>query len=145
MPVDAILIYGIRLYSSADGSTYSEYADMRAMGAPPAPMGPEVDVTPLADSEDARQFRIGLLTFNECDFEEFYTKVRMARVVSEFRTNRYWKIVIPDGATVGASSYMTFRGWIKEYSTPTASNADDPATIKFKVKVTGGLTWVSGS
>lgn len=146
MAVDAILVYGTRLYScdTVDGS-YTEYADMKSIGTLPAPDSPEVDVTPLADSDDFRQFRLGLAVAGQFDAEQFYTKTRMTTIQTQYRTKRFWRIVFPDGANVGASSKVEFQGWLKQYSPPAAANADDPAIIKFTVKLTGKPTFTAGS
>ena len=145
MPVDAILVYGTRLYYSADGVSYTELTDMQAIGTPPSPDAPEVDVTPLADSSDYRQFALGLAVAGEMDCKQFYNKTRAAAIIALFRLNKYWKIIYPDNATPSLSSSTTFRGWLKQYMMPGAANPDDPAVIGFKIKLTGAPTFTAGS
>lgn len=143
--VDAILVYGSRCYYSSDGgSTYTELADMKQIGVPPTDT-PDVDVTPLADSDDYRQFRLALSVAGELDCKQFFNKTRMSALQTLARTKLKWRIRVPDSATVANCSKIEFDGWLKIPQLSPLSDPDEPVTIDFKVKLTGKVTWTQGT
>jgi hypothetical protein len=142
MPVDAILVYGTRIYESADNVTYNELADMRELTIP-APDEPDTDVTPLADSDDARQFRLALTVAGELDCKQYFTAARMTNLQTKKRTLRYWRVRFPDSPVVANQSKLEFRGWLKTPTRSPATNPDDPITIDFKIKISGAVTFTA--
>lgn len=145
MAVDAILVYGTRLYYSLDGVSYTEFTDLREVEAPGTPEAPEVDITPLADSSDYRQFRLGLSVAGEFTFRQYYKKSRLTTLISLFRTSIYWRLIYPDNATPANASKVEFVGYVKRWAPPAATNPDDPAVIEGTVKLTGAPTFTEGS
>lgn len=145
MAVDAILVYGTRLWDSADGVTFTEYVDCQSLGAPGSPTSPEVDVTPLADSADFRQFRIGLATAGEFTVRQYFTKARMTRVLAAFRVSKTWRITYPDHPTPASASRVVCLGYVKAYTAPPAPQPDEPAVIEFTVRLTGAPTFTEAS
>lgn len=145
MPVDAILVYGVRLYFSADGVNYTELFDMKSIGVPGMPDSPEVDVTPLADSEDFRQFRLGLAVAGEMECKQFWNKARFASLQAIYRTNAYWRMRFPDSTVVANQSKIEFRGWLKKLAPSPFDDPDAPVTSDFTVKLTGKPTFTAGT
>lgn len=143
--VDAILVYGSRVYFSSDGgSNYNELADMKQIGVPPTDT-PDVDVTPLADSDNFRQFRLGLSVAGELDLKQFFNKTRMSTLQGLARQKLKWRIRVPDSATVANCSKIEFDGWLKWSQLSPLSDPDEPITIDFKVKLAGAITWTQGT
>lgn len=145
MPVSAILVYGTRVWDSTDGVTYTEFADCQSIAAPGSPQVPEVDVTPLADSADYRQFLAGLAVAGEFTVRQYFTKARMSRVIAAYRTVKYWRVTYPDHATPASASRIVCQGFIKAWVPPAAPNPDEPAVLEFTVKLTGAPTFTEAS
>ena len=148
MSVDAILAYGARLYYSEDGISYTELVDMKSIGPPPHGERPDVDVTPLADSVAARQFRQGLATAGECAYKQFYNKTRLALLAGYFANNTilYWRLRVPDNAVVNNTSRVDWIGRIKKLDTlEEIDDVDKALLIPWTVKITGAVTFTQGS
>lgn len=145
MPVDAILVYGTRVWDSTDNVTYTEFTDCASISAIGSPSAPEIDVTPLADSADFRQFKAGLSVSGEFTVRQYFTKARMSRVIAAYRTTKYWRVTFPDHATPASASRVVSQGFIKNWKPPEANNPDDPAVIEFTVKLTGAPTFTEAS
>jgi hypothetical protein len=145
MAVDAILVYGTRLYDSPDGTTWTEYPDLRELESPGSPDAPDVDVTPLADTTDYRQFRIGLAVAGEFTVRQYFKKDRMSRVITAYRVQKQFRVTYPDHATPASASRVICTGYIKRFKPPPAPNGDEPAVIEFTVKITGGITYTEAS
>lgn len=145
VPTDAILVYGARLYYSSDGgSNYNELADMKSIGVP-ATDTPDVDVTPLADSDDFRQFRLALSVAGEMDCKQFFNKTRFAALDTLKRQRLKWRLRVPDSATVANQSKLEWDGWLKAPTLDPFTDPDEPVLISFKVKTTGKITYTQGS
>lgn len=149
MAVTASLVYGARIYWDTDSgyATAAELADMKSVGSPGASERPDVDVTPLYDTEDARQFSQGLATYGECEFVQFWTKTRMTALQTPYkaRTQLYWRITFPDNAVVANRSKTEFRGRISKLTTSPFDDPDAVITILWTVKISGETTFTAGS
>lgn len=145
MTVDASLVYGVRLYRSADGVTYTEVADLKELGSPGDPVAPDVDVTPLTPSVAAREFKAGLLNSGEMEFKQFWNKTRFTALRAILRVGYYWRVVFPDNASPALASRVDFAGYLNRCTTSPMTDPDEPITIDCKVKVTGAITFTEGS
>jgi len=145
MSVDASLVFGMRLFDSPDGVTYTEIADLKEMGPPGNPESPDVDVTPLTPSVGWREFRQGLLVAGEMDFKQFWNKTRHTSISGKLNTNRYWRVTFPDDPTPADATRVEFQGRLKGGTTSGAGSADDPITIDCKVKISGAITVTAAS
>lgn len=135
-----MLVRGMRVYSAAIGSgTYSEYADLATIGAAGTPEAPDVDVTPVYDTVDARRFVPGLSNGGEFEFEQRADSsgARYNALQTDFRVLKNWRVTLPSPST----NKVEFQGYIKKLQPPTVvGNVDDQATIKVTVKVDGIVT-----
>lgn len=146
MPVDALLANGTRFYFSTNGgSTYSELVDLKELGSPGEPEGPEVDVTPLAPTANYREFRIGLLKSGTITFKQFYNKARYTTLAALLRIQYDWKYVFPDNAVPASASNLTFKGYLKKLTVDPVSDPDDKILIMGEVTITGAITFTQGS
>lgn len=144
-PVDAILVYGSRLYYGTDGVNYTEFADMKSIGTPGNPKAPEVDVTPLADSADFRQFRLGLSKAGEMLCKQFFNSTRHATLDGIKRTKLYWRVRLPTSTTVANCAKLEFQGWLADLAISDLSDPDVPITSDWRVVLTGAVTFTAGS
>lgn len=145
MSVDATLVYGMRLFYSADGVTYTEVADLKEMGPPGSSEVPDTDVTPLTPTAGVREFRAGLVNSGEIDFKQFWNKTRHGALLAMVRTTKYWRVTYPDNATPASASKVEFQGYVKKCTTSSSGNPDDPVTIDCTVKITTVITFTAGS
>lgn len=146
MATTAYLAYGSLLYWSTDtGNTYNELADIKEMGSPGDPDSPEVDITPLANGLSVREFKAGLATMGTFQFKQFWTKTRLAALLTQYRVGVLWKVIFPDNATPSSASNFVFAGYLKKCTTEGGDNPDSPLLISCEVKLTGTRVFTAGS
>lgn len=146
MASDAVLVNGVRFFLSTNGgASYTELVDMKSIGVPGSPDSPEVDVTPLADNSDFRQFRLGLANAGECEAKQFYKALRFQTLDAQYRKKNFWKIQYPDGSTPSSGSTDVFEGWLKMLGKSALDDPDNPITLDFKIKLTGKPVFTPGT
>lgn len=144
---EGILAYKILLKYSADGVTYTDLEDLDEIGEPGALTTPDVDVTPLAPTDDVRVYKKGLKTGGDFTFAQFYSKTRLATLITirDAGTDHYWKLIFPDATAENNRSYMVWTGPLKTVTVRGVGDPDDPLVIACSGKVNSDPAFTQGS
>lgn len=142
-----ILSYGLLLKYSAAGVTYTDIEDLDEIGDPGSLSAPDVDVTPLAPTDDVRVYRKGLKVGGDFTFSQFYSKTRMAALMAirDAGTDYYWKLILPDATSENNRSYMIWTGPLKTVTIRGVGDPDDPLVIVCTGKVNSDPAFTQGS
>ena len=138
-----IIPYGGSVELSADGTTWAELAECKAIPVPSKTVEyPEV--TSLDSPNGYREFITGLKDGGELSFQAGYTSAGYAAVEALDGTLAYIRCTFPlapNQSTTG--DVFTFRGFLS--ATPDASDVGAPVNMDVAVRVSGAPTFTAGA
>lgn len=134
---------GFKLYMSTDGTAYTQLVDILTRGDIAAGTRPQVDITPLDSTEDAREKLAGMRDSGEFSFSQLYTAARFSALKAQDGVNIWWRATVNDFATT--PSKWEWRGSLSQVAMAGTGNPDDRRIINGTVVVNGSVTFTAGS
>lgn len=137
---DTVLADDIKLEYSADGTSWTEAADVKDMSEPGNLTRPDVDVTPLRGAT-VRVTKQGLAAGGDFTFTQYWgaddTRMSAWQTIYAAGASKHWRITYPDGG----STYK-WQGKLKDRPTSVGvGSPDDPLLIRVVVKVSTDPVW----